>query len=530
MMSLLRLISVFQGDRLVNELKWPDCRRHMHNWTVLTLDVSFGRNTLHLGDMDYSPNIPASDASVSSGLTAVTGVEMYFFGNLEFPRRKEYPTLKSSALTGITSSSCQTVSWRNAIVQETWAVCPSGSFLKGLNLGMEPYANNTGLVVVESAECCTYGNSLGERRYGTCHNQAFNAEQSVNRCQPLESGDGTAIVGMQAKLGPPYRGNVVGRSAASATGVFIGGDYIELGFRTNNNIGRMGTDDCPSDFTCRQNGQTGVGMIGNNFGWSAKPAATLDYFMPNSPEENFYLGYKSQDGSTKKKCKNCGSSVRDSSIETAPLASATIIATLGDLQVTQVITLGKTDKFFKNTITVKNMGENTMSSVRFMRSNDADNTADANGFFKTKNTIEDTINEGGEAIVSAESLEFDQYYTTFGETAKILYYSTDARAKVSFGSSTLAPNSVYQALVYDNARQKGKSREKDVFISICFDIAELAPKQEETMSYYTMLASGQTNLLIDSLRSVSKPHLSFNELQCCSLQYELPPGEQTCPV
>merc|ERR1712194_751028 len=95
-------------------------------------------------------------------------------------------------------------------------------------------------------------------------------------------------------MGDPLTSGPKIRHETTMNSVFVGGTYIELGVRNDQEKGKYGTVDCPTGWTCRQHGKDGIGMLSNYFGFTDdRPKwADIDYFMPGTPEERFWVGYK----------------------------------------------------------------------------------------------------------------------------------------------------------------------------------------------------------------------------------------------
>ena len=295
--------------------------------------------------------------------------------------------------------------------------------------------------------------------------------------------------------------------ASNSSGIFLGGNFMELGIRTNNEIGKFGAETAPgASFTGRTNANgiviSGIGLVGDADGFGTGSILNVDYFMPGEPEEGFYAGYKVSGVVTTGK--NFGSSVINTS--SGSTLSAVITGTVGSgtLEVIQTISFGVNDKYFINTVTLTNKSTNAIDNVRFMRSMDPDNTVDKSGSYTTVNTIENTFAASDAyAAVSAKSAVGDSYYGRSGSNqAVILYYSTDSRAKVGMATSGLMPAGVYDNTVYDNASTKGTTGTYDAFISIAFDAGTLAPGASTTFDYYTVLDNGSVSRIINSLTPV----------------------------
>ena len=283
--------------------------------------------------------------------------------------------------------------------------------------------------------------------------------------------------------------------------VFLGGNFVEIGIRSN---GKFGTDGKPFNFYGRLPGEAGIGMTGDADGFGVGTDLRIDYFLPGSPEEGFYFGFSV--AGTRFEAKNSASSVVDTS--TAQLASATAFAQLtdggGSLALTQEISLQQDDKLFKNEVTLENVGTIPISEVRFMRSHDPDNTRDYGGSYTTINKIERSMPEGdSSSVVSATSFTGDPYYLAAGnKEAKILYATTDTRGRVSYGANGdgLSPSDgLYDPRVWDSPPANGTSGEADVYISIAFDVGTLAPGESTKLVYYTVLDNSDISVILNDL-------------------------------
>ncbi|PKO57197.1 MAG: hypothetical protein CVU28_00020 [Betaproteobacteria bacterium HGW-Betaproteobacteria-21] len=294
--------------------------------------------------------------------------------------------------------------------------------------------------------------------------------------------------------------------ASNSSGLFLGGNYIELGIRTNNNIGKFGADTAPGGTFTGRNGQSGIGMVGDADGFGSGAALNIDYFMPGSPEEGFYAGYN---GGTVGK--NFATSVTNTS--SGDTLSALVTGTLGGtLKVEQAISFQVNDKYFKNVVTLTNLSGSSISQVRFMRSFDPDNTVDRGGSYSTTQTIERSMDSGDSMSVVSAVASSDSYATTAGSTAKILYYTSDARAKVSFGTGGLAPSGIYDSRVYSSAPGKGSTITTDAYMSIAVDVGTLAAGQSTTFTYYTSLDNRDISTIVNEIAAAdNKTFQPINE-------------------
>ena len=297
---------------------------------------------------------------------------------------------------------------------------------------------------------------------------------------------------------PIYAALPGARSATSAGDVFLGGEYIELGI---SKYGSFGTDaNKPNGFfgtAIRSN----IGMSSDLDGFDTGTDWRMDFFMPGTQEERWSIGYKiGGSATTASNARRANTTditdnvvIDESSGDN--LKASGVGSYNSKLQITQVVTFSKSDKFFKTAVTLKNIssGDN-LDNVRFMRSFDPDNTVDKGGGYTTHNKIVSTHAAGdGKAVVSADTSNsnFDPIYlgtggASGGTRSPIFFYSTDTRAKVSFHPS-LVPGNVYTSTVYDSVSAKNSQEDRDGAIAITFDVGTLEPGASASFSYYTSL-------------------------------------------
>jgi len=294
--------------------------------------------------------------------------------------------------------------------------------------------------------------------------------------------------------------------------VYLGGDYIELGISKPGSFGTtLGT--IPTGFF--GTAIASVGMTTNPSGLGETPDLTMDYFLPGSPEERWVVGYKEDGtpayGSNSLLMNNIyhnSLNMPDNVVtnqSTGDLLKATSLGTLNNkLQTTQVISFNRADKYFRNQVTLKNVGVTPIDSVRFMRNFDPDNTVFQHGSYNTHNTIPFTQEAGdGKAVVIADTnipgQPVDPVKAVNGSDSPIMFYSSDARARVSiYGFSNKNP---YQAQAYDAALPKGTVIVGDLAITITFDVGTLAPGASETVVYYTSLDNRDFTEVVAAIES-----------------------------
>lgn len=281
--------------------------------------------------------------------------------------------------------------------------------------------------------------------------------------------------------------------------MFIGNKYIELGISKANG-GKFGSTLKPTLFFGRQSG-SGIGMVGDADGFGTGDDLRVDYFLPGSPAEQFTVSYDATSG------KNFANDLagyelvgmnNDGNLEMK------LTSTLTDLQVIQDFTLSLEDKFFKNAVTLTNVGSSSISNPTFVRSFDPDNTVDMGGSYSTINTIEKLISAGDSSTaVSAQSQTGDNYYTTTGKQAKILYYTTSSKASVGYGSAFFSGTSVDSMVTASNALSKGDTQTGDIGIGIIFRYDALAASESQNFSYLTSLDNRDISSILADLGTSS---------------------------
>lgn len=287
------------------------------------------------------------------------------------------------------------------------------------------------------------------------------------------------------------------RSSTVSGDVFLGGDYIELGI---SQYGSFGTDQNKPEGFFGTAARNNIGMSSDLDGFDTGTDWRMDFFMPGTQEERWSVGYKISDvASTASNARRAGTTnITDNTVTNqseGSLLKATSVGTFNsNLRITQVISFNAGDKFFKNVVTLENIGSQNLDSVRYMRSFDPDNTVDKSGSYTTRNSIVYTHLAGdGKAVVKADTSNTDSdpvYVGTGGASggtrSPIFFYSSDSRARVNYHPS-LNPGTVYAPATYDSVNAKGAAETRDGAISITFDVGTLAPAQSESVTYYTSL-------------------------------------------
>ncbi len=295
--------------------------------------------------------------------------------------------------------------------------------------------------------------------------------------------------------------------------VFLGGDYIELGISHLGSFGTTGGK--PADFYGTAN-DSRIGMSFDHDGFNQGINSAIDFFLPGSPEERWTVGYYSAGTphiGTNSALEG-GSDITISSItdtSSGSTLSATIAATYnGSLAIQQSICFSVNSLFFRNIVTLTNVSDATIDSVRFMRSFDPDNTEYQGGDYTTINTI--VHQEANNSMVQALSLPGDYYHGLTQTQAAVLFYSDDARAQVSafpsyyngtytagYGNDGFRIINLYDPGVYESAPAAGTVYTADQGISITFDVGSLESGASATFSYYTSLDNRDAGSVLASI-------------------------------
>merc|ERR1712139_59190 len=281
---------------------------------------------------------------------------------------------------------------------------------------------------------------------------------------------------------------------SDANGMYLKGKYIELGIDKKGG-GRYGADygnKVPAGFYGRIKGKK-IGMVGDGDGFGTGKDLRIDYFLPGTHEERFQIGY-TVSGKQHKQY-NFDKEFADTSKGNVASAKTTGKDSLGNLQVTQDISLGENDLYFRTKVTVKNVGSKTLQDVRYGRSCDPDNTVDAGGSYTTNNHIASTFAAGDKfASVAATSLPGDKYAKLAGTEAQLVYASIDKRSIPAYGNSGLYPkNGVFNTEV-NTPHAKDKIHKKDAWIGMFVKFGDMNPGKTDTFIFDTWRAKASVKI------------------------------------
>jgi len=286
---------------------------------------------------------------------------------------------------------------------------------------------------------------------------------------------------------------------------FLSGAYIELGIAANGTLGTTGAP--PADYAAAtQLARENLSFYGDNQALSAGNATTGDAFNPGTPVENFTIAFTDDAGDFEGSNKSAGGRT-EIAMGLAGTSTAGGVSTVtsaggvdGRLGVSQTVALGVNDTYFTTTVTLTNLGDDTMTGLRYMRSADPDQDVDAGGLYATANDV--LLNPAGGSGIAA----VDAQGQASGQSVLLLTDQTaldvlnglddgsiQARAS-AFGFENLDP---FAGWAFDNpADPDGAVR--DIAVNLVFDLPDLAPGQSVTISWVTSIntASDGNDVLV----------------------------------
>ncbi|MDO6501030.1 Ig-like domain-containing protein, partial [Photobacterium sanguinicancri] len=282
------------------------------------------------------------------------------------------------------------------------------------------------------------------------------------------------------------------RSELVSGELFLGGHFIELGIGKYGDFGT--TNIKPSEFWGTTNRST-IGMSVDLDGFGNAEPYTMDFFLPGSPEERFYVGIEEEDGKktvasniTVGSQEQMPTEVEDTSDVAANELGAKISSELpGKIEVTQEVSFNAADKFFRTKVTLKNISSKTIDRTRYVRAFDPDNTVDQGGAYVTRNVIEQHhASYDGKEVVRAKTIsDTDPIYRATGSRAPIFFYSKDPDVRVTI-SKDWTPDIMGSAL-WDSPYPKNHSIDEDALITLTYQATDLEPNESVDFIYYTSM-------------------------------------------
>lgn len=312
------------------------------------------------------------------------------------------------------------------------------------------------------------------------------------------------------------------RSAIVSNEVFLGGQYIEVGVR---NIGSYGTSGSIPNTFYGNPANSRLGLTSDADGFGAGSDLRLDYFLPGGPSEGFAWGFTINGTAVGENYANTalGTSNIDSIVNTdlSVLADGYLSAKTSYyvtrsgsniLAVESVIYFYEDWSYFWTEVTATNVSGQSLTDVRFVRAFDPDNDQYySGGNYDTDNEIIAVYNTDGYSAVQAKSIGAP-YIAAAGGPAVILFYTSDALAKTSIGSSDFGVEDAYNPSIHDNlADNNTRQWTEDVGISISKQISSLGDGEAFTFKYLTSLGSFSVSDILLALSTVDFSVNTFRE-------------------
>ena len=260
------------------------------------------------------------------------------------------------------------------------------------------------------------------------------------------------------------------------TDVFLQGTYMEIGVSGSGSLGTL--NNAPSGF----HPAVGRGKISYRVdpdGWDTGLAPTSgDFTLPGSPVDDIVVGFNgSSSYANDERVGIIGIATTTTDTSSGGTLSAMTSGIAGsNLQMQQVISLDPGATFFTTTITLTNVSNSTLTSVRFMRSFDPDQDVDIGGNYPTLNDVLANPNVSGNIAIASATGPLS------GQAVQLISLDPLARAS-HFG---FLNQNVYAASAYTSpVDPNGASA--DIAITLTFDVGSLTAGQSKTVSYFTSM-------------------------------------------
>ena len=258
----------------------------------------------------------------------------------------------------------------------------------------------------------------------------------------------------------------------------LAGTYIHLGIGSD---GYLGVGSSVVAETGWETARGGLSMAADVDGFDhGSLSQTGDYFLPGTPVEGYSIGYVTTSGTTTLTAHYADSAVINGTTSaeidgTDLVATTTATSSNGALSINQVITLGSDATYYTTTVTLTNLTDSTLSSVRYMRNADPDMDHDTYNTFNSLNDVLANPSNTGVAAVQASGPVSGGH---------VLYFSDSSSARAS--ANGFENTNPYASDVYDSPSDPNGTS-NDVGINLVIDAGTLAPGASVTISYVTSL-------------------------------------------
>lgn len=332
------------------------------------------------------------------------------------------------------------------------------------------------------------------------------------------------------------------RSATVGGEVFLGGDFIELGLSARGSWGTSG--DAPAGFRATSDSRLGMGA--DLDGYCATPSDNtdlpVDFFLPGGPEERWGVGFTmagqehygsysvlaSDQSSTGVTAVHTVTDETSGDNLSAKVVSVISLAGSEVLRVTATHSFQKSQAYVRTSVVFNNLSGSALTDVRFHRSFDPDNAKYQGGQYDTRQTILDTVSDGGTSVVQAKLKDSDltalaaagkilsELSATSGITTEIpiIYYSSEAQSAAYFGGFTNAnPYAPYSGTdPFDSPQAKNATIEQDAAMGILVRTLSLgAGATSSALNFITSLDSRDFSEISNELSSASSGDSSSSQ-------------------
>ena len=298
-----------------------------------------------------------------------------------------------------------------------------------------------------------------------------------------------------------------GRCASYRGNAFLGGKYIELGISPRGSYGALSV--APSNFHTSGNRST-IGLRFNNNSFDSNKFSDIgDFILPGDAEERYMIGYisgaKEGEANEIKIAEKSGVSIFPNPIKdlettiscdfkSKHMKAITSGISKDNLKINIVTEFDNDSKYFKTTVELENLSNDTLSDVRYVRSINPNQDYDYFNSYETLNKVisnpKPPYENGMMAVVVSKGIRTESAF---------LYVSYDSRARVSVGN-TKFPSSVYNNDLWIESMENVPTTvtEKDMlddsdyvksdgYIALTFNLGELEPGKKVTFSYFSSL-------------------------------------------
>jgi hypothetical protein len=329
--------------------------------------------------------------------------------------------------------------------------------------------------------------------------------------------------------------------------VFLGGDFIELGLSAKGSFGT--SESAPAGFRGNDS-ESNLGMGADLDGYCATPSDNtdlpIDFFTPGNAEERWSVGFtisgaehfgsfselEDDDSSAGITATHTVTDESSGSNLSAKVVSVVSLNGVQTLRVTATHRFAKSEAFFRTAVVFENLSGSPLTDVRYHRSFDPDNAKFQLGDFETRQTILDTVADGGTSVVQAKLSATDsaalstsgkilnELSATSGITTEIpiIYYSSEPESVAYFGGF-VNPNPyepLYRELsdntdFFDSPQSLNATVEDDSGIGIIVRTLSLASGATSSrLNFITSLDSRDFSELAEVLEEASDEEASYD--------------------